>query len=351
MTTSASPIRRISSASWSAPRSVCTVTSPSFRSRGSAEEPVKAAGKSSGTTILRLIGEAPFGSSGGRSAATAKPAAARLTPRPGAFEPGPSPGSGRRPSAEAAGIEQREIHGRPAVDDPLGDQAAGGGRVLEAVPPPADGQEEALDARRPADDRVVVRRERAGDRPSPRRCAPARSPGTRWMAFVTASSIMPQSTGAAWSSPMSSTSPGLRGSCCHLLAEVEPAPGVRRDRHGSGHVRERLRVEDVPPPRVDREGTPARRPTRAAAGPAALMTTGAAIVAVGRPDAADAAPVHGRAPSSRRPRGCGRRAREPAGRSRPSPRPAPRRRLAAPTRRRPDRRRGAPARWPGPPWA
>ena len=61
MTTSASPMRRISSASWSAPRSVCTVTAPSPRSLGSAEEPVKAAGKSSGTTILRLIGASSLG--------------------------------------------------------------------------------------------------------------------------------------------------------------------------------------------------------------------------------------------------------------------------------------------------
>src|SRR5580765_7973275 len=150
MTTSACPIRRMSSASWSAPRSVCAVTSPSFRSRGSAEEPVKAAGKSSGTTILRLIGEAPFGSSGGRAGGR-KVDAGRGSLRVWRLRAGLLARQQRRPAAEAGGVEEREVHGRPAVDDPLGDQAARRGRVLEAVPAPADGEKEALDPGRPAD--------------------------------------------------------------------------------------------------------------------------------------------------------------------------------------------------------
>src|SRR2546428_455740 len=67
---------------------------------------------------------------------------------------------------EAAGIEEREVEGGLAVQEPLGDIPAGGGRVLEAVAAEADGEEEALDARRPADDRVVVGRQRPEARPA-----------------------------------------------------------------------------------------------------------------------------------------------------------------------------------------
>src|SRR5439155_599637 len=61
--------------------------------------------------------------------------------------------------AEAAGIEEGDVEGGRAVDEPLGDIPAGGGRVLEAVAAEADGEEEALDARRPAKDGVVAGRE------------------------------------------------------------------------------------------------------------------------------------------------------------------------------------------------
>ena len=64
---------------------------------------------------------------------------------------------------EAPGVEEREVHRRRAVEKPLRDQAAGGRRVLEAVAAEAHGQEEALDAGRRADDRVVV----GGQRPEP----------------------------------------------------------------------------------------------------------------------------------------------------------------------------------------
>src|SRR5207247_6832282 len=70
------------------------------------------------------------------------------------------------PRRESRGIEQREIHRRLAVDDPVGDVAAGRRRVLEAVAAEADGEEEAFDAGRPADDRVVVGGERAQSRPA-----------------------------------------------------------------------------------------------------------------------------------------------------------------------------------------
>src|SRR5687768_1923222 len=40
---------------------------------------------------------------------------------------------GRGSAREARGVEEREVHGRLAVDDPGRDVAAGGGRVLEPV--------------------------------------------------------------------------------------------------------------------------------------------------------------------------------------------------------------------------
>ena len=121
-----------------------------------------------------------------------------------------------RPAAEAGRDRRARDPWTAGRRDPLGDEAARRGRVLEAVPAPADGQEEALDARRPADDRVVVGCEGAEPCPPSGDARPL-DHRTRWTAFVTASSIMLQSTGAAWSSPMSWTSPGLRRSCCISL--------------------------------------------------------------------------------------------------------------------------------------
>ena len=66
---------------------------------------------------------------------------------------------------EAAGVEEGEVHRRPAVDDPLRHQASRRGRVLEPVTAPADGEEEPLNTRRPAENRVVVRGE--GPKPGP----------------------------------------------------------------------------------------------------------------------------------------------------------------------------------------
>src|SRR5207249_2470237 len=69
-------------------------------------------------------------------------------------------------SCEALGREEREVEGGLTVQEPLGDVTAGGGRVLEAVTAETDGEEEARDARRPADNRVVVGRERPEARPA-----------------------------------------------------------------------------------------------------------------------------------------------------------------------------------------
>src|SRR5256886_1045661 len=66
----------------------------------------------------------------------------------------PSSRAPRTVLREAAGIEKGEVEGGRAVHEPLGDIPAGGGRMLEAVAAEADGEEEALDARRPADDGV-----------------------------------------------------------------------------------------------------------------------------------------------------------------------------------------------------
>src|SRR2546430_9921221 len=71
-------------------------------------------------------------------------------------------------SCEALGREEREVEGGLTVQEPLGDVTAGGGRVLEAVTAETDGEEEARDARRPADGRVVFVWERPTAHPSPR---------------------------------------------------------------------------------------------------------------------------------------------------------------------------------------
>src|SRR2546429_3067971 len=47
----------------------------------------------------------------------------------------------RAAGREAAGVEERQVHRRLAVDDPVGDVTSGGGRVLEAVPAEADGED------------------------------------------------------------------------------------------------------------------------------------------------------------------------------------------------------------------
>src|SRR5207245_2657805 len=57
-------------------------------------------------------------------------------------------------------------HRRRAVHDPVRDVSPGGGRVLEAVAAEAHGEEEALHAGCPADDGVVVGRERTQARPA-----------------------------------------------------------------------------------------------------------------------------------------------------------------------------------------
>src|SRR5689334_540017 len=100
-------------------------TWPIFFNGASATEPVRAGGKSSGTTIFTAslgIGLVLVGITGE---------------------------VGIR--AEPGRVEQREVHRRLAVHDPLGDHAAGHGGMLEAVAAEADGEEEALHAGSGAD--------------------------------------------------------------------------------------------------------------------------------------------------------------------------------------------------------
>src|SRR5215831_11232386 len=139
-TTSASPMRSMSVASLSAPRSVNTRTCPIFLSGASATEPVRAGGKSSGTTIFTAslgIGLILVGVAGEAGIL-----------------------------AEPGGVEQREIHRGLAVHDPLGDHAAGHRGVLEAVAAESHGEEEPLHAGGRADDGVIVGSERPQTRPA-----------------------------------------------------------------------------------------------------------------------------------------------------------------------------------------
>src|SRR6266550_1147030 len=70
-------------------------------------------------------------------------------------------------TCEARGVEQREIEGWLAFHQPLGDVASRRRRVLEAVAAETDGEEEALDAGSPADDRVIIGRQRPEPGPAP----------------------------------------------------------------------------------------------------------------------------------------------------------------------------------------
>src|SRR5262245_31013214 len=70
------------------------------------------------------------------------------------IRPGVAFGDGSGP--ESRGIEQREVHRRSALGQPLGHEASRRRRMLKPVTAEAHGQEEALDTRSPPDDRVIV---------------------------------------------------------------------------------------------------------------------------------------------------------------------------------------------------
>src|SRR5216110_1119311 len=163
--------------------------------------------------------------------------------------------SGRGPApscAEAAGIEEGEVEGGRAVDEPLGDIPAGGGRVLEAVAAEADGEEEALDARRPADDGVVVGRERAESRPAagdPRvrddRQAVDRLPHQLFYFPPIHRDV------EVLANILDVTR--AQEDLLHVFPEVEATRHVARERHRARDLGEGLREEDVAAPGVHRQ--------------------------------------------------------------------------------------------------
>src|SRR5215831_10160801 len=66
-----------------------------------------------------------------------------------------------RAACEPRRLEERQVHRWRAFSQPLGDEAARRRGVLKAVAAEADREEESFGARRPADDRVIVGRQRA----------------------------------------------------------------------------------------------------------------------------------------------------------------------------------------------
>src|SRR5215470_15846458 len=217
-TTSASPMRSMSVASLSAPRSVNTRTCPIFLSGASATEPVRAGGKSSGTTIftaslgigLVLVGVA------GEAGIVAEP--------------------GR--------VEQREVHRGFPVHDPLGDHTAGHGGMLEAMAAEADGEEEALHAGGGADDGVIVGSQRPESCPAAgdlgaleqRHAMNGLGHGLVELAPVHGHVlVLADILHIAWA----------QQHLLHLLAEVEAVCLVVGEGHGSRQLGKRLGEEDV----------------------------------------------------------------------------------------------------------
>src|SRR5215475_11731501 len=264
-TTSASPMRSMRVASWSAPRSVNTRTWPIFLSGASATEPVRAGGKSSGTTIFTAslgIGLVLVGVAGEADIL-----------------------------AEPGGVEQREIHRGPAVHDPLGDHAAGHRGVLEAVSAESHGEEEPLYAGGGADDGVIVGGEWPQTRPA-------------------AGDLRPLEQGEA----MDGLGHGLvelapvhghvlvladilhvaraQQHLLHLLAEIETTGLVVGQGHGSRQLGERLGEEDVTAARENGHGN-AGKPTHPRRGRAGgVDDERGRDVALCRPHAAHAAVRH-----------------------------------------------------------
>src|SRR5262249_14846442 len=144
-------------------------------------------------------------------------------------------GSGGR-AAESRGVEQRQIHGWRAVEQPLGDVATSRGRVLEAVAAESDRHEEALDARRPADDRMIVGRQRpeAGPAAGDARVADDRQSLDRLLhGFLDFSRIHRHVEILADVLDVARAQQHL----LHFLPEVEPAGDVGRQRYGPGYRR------------------------------------------------------------------------------------------------------------------
>src|SRR5947208_16441063 len=138
-------------------------------------------------------------------------------------------------AGEAAGIEERQVERGLAVEQPLADVAAGGGRVLEAVTAEADGDEEAFHAGRPPDDRVVVGRQRPQARPAagdPRLLDDRNAVQRLLHRLVDARAVDRHAEILADILDVA----GREQELLHLLAEVEPAGAIGRERYRPGDL-------------------------------------------------------------------------------------------------------------------
>src|SRR2546428_11287152 len=160
---------------------------------------------------------------------------------------------------EAAGIEEREVEGGLAVREPLGDIPAGGGRVLEAVAAEAEGEEDALDAGRPADDRVVVGRERPEARPAAGdpRVLEDRQAMDRLLHRVL--DLPPVHRDVEVLADVFDVARAQQN-LLHFFPEVEAARHVARERHRTRDLGKRLGEEDVATPRVSGKLEPREPP-------------------------------------------------------------------------------------------
>src|SRR2546430_6559868 len=164
----------------------------------------------------------------------------------------PSSRAPRTVLREAAGIEKGEVEGGRAVHEPLGDIPAGGGRMLEAVAAEADGEEEALDARRPAADGVIVGRERAESRPAagdPRVGDDRQAVDRLLHRLLDLPPIHRDVEVLANVLDVTRAQEDL----LHLFPEIEATRHIARERHRARDLGEGLREEDVAAPGVHRQ--------------------------------------------------------------------------------------------------
>src|SRR5258705_1108097 len=168
-------------------------------------------------------------------------------------------------ASEALRIERREVHGRLAVEEPLGDVAAGGRRMLEAVATEPDCQEEALEPR-PSDDRVLVGSEGTQPRPA------ARDPrlGDHRYAMDGLLHRVLDLAPIHRDVEVFADVLDVAGAHQHLLelfSEVEAAGDICSQRQGPGDRRKRLGEEDVAAPRKHRHLDPREAPDPRRPGP------------------------------------------------------------------------------------
>src|SRR5438876_794761 len=193
----------------------------------------------------------------------------------------------RAAGREAAGVEERQVHRRLAVAEPVGDRTSGGGRVLEAVPAEADGEEEPLHARRPADDRVIVGRQRPKPRPAAgdlRRFQHGDAAHRLVHRLVETAPVHRHLEVRADVLDVTRAQQHL----LHLLAEVEAARAVGGERDGPGDLGEGLGEEDVTTARLHEDLDARQAPDRGRHRSRRIDYQRRRYRAVGRRDAGDA---------------------------------------------------------------